>query len=207
MSVAHRTRGDGAAAVALDGDRHDGASRLRQHVPGTGRGGHRRRRDHPGLSERHARPGTRGRAATPGRAGRFHGLGHRHLGQRRTQAAGPGLPVHVARLGSRAQRRRRAGRTRGRRLSRTGRPHAADRLGRFVRLPSGDHAVARRHRNQPARRPQDPDDTVADLRQGRRADGGEPDANGLWRSLHVAADGRHRRLRARREHDAPAAFL
>ena len=60
---------------------------------------------------------------------------------------------------------------------------------------------------EPARRPQDPHDPVADLRQGRRADGREPDADGLWRSLHVAADGRHRRLRARREHDAAAAFL
>ena len=87
------------------------------------------------------------------------------------------------------------------------RPDAAVRLGRLVRLPAGDHAVARRHRDEPARRAQDPDDPVADLRQGRRADGREPDADGLRRGLHVAPDRRDRRLRARREHDAAAALL
>ena len=86
-----------------------------------------------------------------------------------------------------------------------GRPAA--RLGRLVRLPPGDHALARRERARPARGPQDPDDPVADLRQGRRADGREPDADGLRRGLHVAPDRRHRRLRARREHDAAAALL
>ena len=54
---------------------------------------------------------------------------------------------------------------------------------------------------------EDPDDSIADLRQGRRADGRQPDADGLRRGLHVAADRRDRRLRARREHDAAAALL
>ena len=58
-----------------------------------------------------------------------------------------------------------------------------------------------------ARRPQDPHDPVADLRQGGRADGRQPDADGLRRGLYVAADRRHRRLRARCQHDAAAALL
>ena len=87
------------------------------------------------------------------------------------------------------------------------RPDAAVGVGRLVRLPAGDHAIARRDRDQPARRAQDPDDPVADLRQGRRADGREPDADGLRRGVHVAPDRRDRRLRARREHDAAAALL
>ena len=84
---------------------------------------------------------------------------------------------------------------------------AAARLGRLVRLPPGHHPIARRHRAGSAGRPQDSDDPVADLREGGRADGREPDADGVRRGLHVAADRRHRRLRARREHDAAAALL
>ena len=55
--------------------------------------------------------------------------------------------------------------------------------------------------------PQDPDDPDADLRQGGGVDGRQPDADGLRRGLHVAADRRDRRLRARREHDHAAALL
>ena len=59
----------------------------------------------------------------------------------------------------------------------------------------------------PARGSQDPHDSVADLREGGGADGREPDADGVRRGLHLAADGRDRRLRARRQHDASAAVL
>ena len=58
-----------------------------------------------------------------------------------------------------------------------------------------------------SRRAEDPDDPVRDLREGDRADGRQSDADGVRRGLHVAADRRHRRLRARREHDAAAALL
>ena len=95
---------------------------------------------------------------------------------------------------------------------------AADYLERPVRMRPlawgdsfGFRQVITRSRDvtehEPARRAQDSDDPVADLRQGRRADGREPDADGLRRGLHVAPDRRDRRLRARREHDAAAALL
>ena len=203
----HRSRRDRAAPVAFDVGGPDRAARVRRQVPRAGGSGDRRRGARPSLSQRHARAGTRGRAAAPGGPGRLHGLGHGHLGQRRAEAAGLRLPVSLARLGSRARRRRRAGRARRGRLSRADGAHAAACLGRLVRLPPGGHAVARRHRGRPARRPEDPDHPVADLREGGRADGRQPDADGVRRGLHVAADRRHRRLRARCEHDAAAALL
>ena len=107
--------------------------------------------------------------------------------------------VHGVVDGRVGRRRRRLHGGRGRR--------AAARLGRLVRLPAGRHALAGRERAGPAAGPEDPDDPVADLRQGGRADGREPDADGLRRGLHVAPDRCDRRLRARREHDAPAALL
>ena len=134
------------------------------------------------------------------------GIGH--LGQRRTEAAGLGLPVHVARLGRTCT------------ASSTG-PSAARRpttsIGAVRMRPLAwsdsfgfrhvDHAVARHHRDGPARRSQDPDHPDADLRQGGGVDGRQPDADGVRRGLHVAADRRDRRLRARREHDHAAALL
>ena len=136
LPVAHRARAARPAAVALDGGRHHGASRLRQHVPRARRAGDGRRGHHPRVREQHARAGTRSRAAAPGGARRLHGLGHGDLGQRRAEAAGLRLPLHVARLGPRAPHRRWPRRTRGRGLSRRQRAHAALRLGRLVRLPA-----------------------------------------------------------------------
>ena len=78
--------------------------------------------------------------------------------------------------------------------------------GGLVRLSPGGHAVARRHRGGAAGRPEDPDDPVAHLRQGGGIDGRQPDADGVRRGLYVDADGCHRRLRARREHDVQQRF-
>ena len=117
------------------------------------------------------------------------------------------FPVPVARLGSRARVVDGA----------VGR-EAADYLERTVRmrpLAWGDSfgfrqvmtRIARHHRAEPAGRAQAAHHPVADLRESGGADGREPDADGLRRGLHLAADRRHRRLRARREHDAAAAVL
>ena len=98
-------------------------------------------------------------------------------------------------------------RPRGRGLHGGGGPGPPPGLGRFVRLPPGGHPVARRERGGPARRSQDPDHPVADLSAGGGAHGREPDAHGFRRGVHVAPDGRHRRLRARREHHPATALL
>ena len=168
----------------------------------------RRRGQGAAVPERHARPGARGRPAAPGRARRLHGVGHGHLGQRRAEAAGVRLSRSCGATGptSTPSSTRRSGRRP---------PTTSQRTVRMRPLAWGDSfgfrhvitRIARRHRAGAAGRPQDPHDPVRHLREGGRADGREPDADGVRRGLHVAADRRHRRLRARREHDAAAAVL
>ena len=161
----------------------------------------------PPLPERYARSGTRGRPAGAGRPGRLHGLRNGNLGKRGSQAAGVRFPVPLARLGSRAPGNRLiAGRV-GSGLSGVHRTDAAAGLGRLLRLPARHHPQPRHRRAAAAGRAEDPHDPVGDLRQGGGADGGEPDPDGLRRGLHVAADRRHRRLRARCEHHARAALF
>ena len=207
LSLAPRGRPPHPAPVALDDGRADVAPRPRPDLQGDRRAEDQRRGHRPRLLQRHARPGARDRPAGAGRPDRLHGLGVGDLGQRRAAAAGARLPVPVARLGPRAPHRRRAARAARRRLPRADGADAAAGLGRLVRLPQRRHALARHHRSVAARRPEDPHHPVGDLREGDRADGRQPDADGVRRGLHVAADRRHRRLRARRQHDAAAALL
>ena len=78
----------------------------------------------------------------------------------------------MTRLGARARRRRWPCGTRGGRLSRGRCPDAAHRLGRLLRLPKRDHEVARRRRDRPARRAQDP--TINRRSTSRRWSSWEP---------------------------------
>ena len=66
-----------------------------------------------------------------------------------------------------------------RRTTSIDRADASDRVGRFVRVSERDHAFARGDGAWPFRRAETPDDSVANLREGRRAHGRESHTDGV----------------------------
>ena len=117
------------------------------------------------------------------------------------------LPVPVPGLRSHPQEHGRRGRAGAEQVRRGADRGPAPGVLRLVRLPERRDPQQGSEEHRRHERPEAPHPPVADLRQGDRADGGEPDADGVRRDLHLAADQRHRRLRARRQHHAHAEVL